>query len=162
MATDQEKAPDSLGKLLQGMAAAAQLLNTATEKRSAFEAIVLQSNLIDGTLRVGLVLKFQLDSGTGTIKETFLIPKDSETEKSIYQRCLDKKIIDQSLFKKLSQAHDKWNQCIHRFLLSDVDYDYASHLVFELDELLNSVKAVVGKLEEQQLEKGVGMTTRGH
>ena len=161
MATDQGKAPDPLGKLLQGMAAAAQLLNTATEKRSAFEAIVLQSNLIDGTLRVGLVLKFQLDSGTGTIKESFLIPTDSETEKSIYQRCLAEKIIDQSLFKKLSQAHDKWSQCIHRFLLSDIEYDYASNLVFEFDELLESVKAAIGHLEEQQLEKGVGMTRSG-
>lgn len=161
MATDQKKAPDPLGKLLQGVAAAAQLLNTATEKRSALEAIVLQSNLIDGTLRVGLVLKFQLDSGTGTIKESFLIPKDSETEKSIYQRCLDKKIIDQSLFKKLSQAHDKWNQCIHRYLLSDIDYDYASNLVFELDELLSSVRAAIGHLEKQQLEKRIGMTRSG-
>lgn len=70
---------DSLKKLLQGMVAATHLLDKAYEKQSALESIVLQTNLIDGALRLGLILKAQLDSGTQTIDESLLIQNKTNT-----------------------------------------------------------------------------------
>jgi len=164
MATDQEKATDALGKLLQGVTSAMFLLHKAMENRFALECLVLQSNIIDGSLRVGLILKSQLDLRTQVIDETLLRqnetgPKISETD--IYQRCRDAKIIDQALFIKLSQAYKKVNQCIHGYVLTDVNYDDASRLVFKIDELMDSVKSAIGRLEKQQVKKGVGMTKLG-
>src|SRR6266496_2651922 len=135
---------DPLEKLLQAMAAAVRFLNKAIDKRCALECIVLQANVIDGALRVGLVLKAQLESGTRKIDDSLL--KQAETdpkipERSIYQRCLDKDVIDRGLFDRLSSVYDKRNKCIHRYLLTDIDYDYPTSVVFELDELLTAVNS---------------------
>lgn len=164
MATDQENATDALEKLLQGLTSAMFLLKKALENRFALECLVLQLNIIDGALRVGLILKAQLDLRTQVIDESLLRqnetgPKISEID--IYQRCRDAKVIDQALFFKLTQAYKKANQCIHSYVLTDVTYDYASRLVFEVDELMDSVKSAIGRIEKQQVKKGVGMTKLG-
>jgi hypothetical protein len=154
----------AIDKFLQGMAAAVHLLNRAIERQSALECIVLQANLIDGCLRMALILKSQLDSRSSTVDASLLRQKDSDTkvpERAIYIRCLRTDVIDQSLFDALSAAYQKRNKCIHRYLLSDIDYDYATNLVFELDSIRNRVDAIVDRLERQQIKLGVGMTAVG-
>ena len=155
---------DPLKKLLQGMVAAMHLLNKAIDKRSALECIVLQSNIIDGALRVGLILKAQLDSGTNEIDDSLL--KQAETdpkmpERAIFQRCLANGVIDTTLFDTLTALYEKRNRCIHRYLLTDIDYDYATSLVFDLDAALKAVNDAIYRLEREQIEKSVGMTTSG-
>lgn len=154
----------AIEKFLQGMTAARFLLNKAIERQSAFECIVLQANLTDGYLRIALILKSQLDSRNNAIDDSLLHQRDSDPkvpERKIYARCLQTGVIDQSLFDALSAAYDKRNKCIHRYLLSDIDYDYVTKLVFELDDLMNRVNAIVERLERQQIELGVGMTVEG-
>jgi len=154
----------AIEKFLQGMAAARFLLNKAIERQSAFECIVLQANLMDGCLRIALILKSQLDSRSNVIDDSLLRQRDSDPkrpERMIYAQCLQAGVIDQSLFDALSAAYDKRNKCIHRYLLSDIEYDYASKLVFELDDLMSRVNAIVERLERQQIEFGVGMTVEG-
>jgi len=153
-----------LDKFMQGMSAAVLLLNRAIERQSALECIVLQANLIDGSLRIGLILKTQLDSRSSAIDDSLLQQRDSDPkipEKEIYKRCLQVGIVDKSLFDELSAAYNKRNKCIHRYLLSDIDYDYATELVFELAAIRDRVDAVVEQLENQQTELGVGMTRTG-
>src|SRR6266487_497937 len=136
----------ALEKFLQGMAAAVHLLNKAIERRSALECIVLQGNLADGGLRMALILKSQLDSRSNAIDDSLLSQRDSDpkvTERMIYSRCLQAGVIDQSLFDALSAAYDKRNKRIHRYLLSDIDYDYATNQVFELDSIRDRVNAIV-------------------
>src|SRR3989442_1570584 len=97
-----------LEKFQQGMAAAVHLLNKAIERRSALECIVLQANLIDGVLRLALILKAQLDSLSNAVDDSLLRQRDSDskvTEKMIYARCLQAGVIDQSLFDALSAAY---------------------------------------------------------
>jgi hypothetical protein len=152
---------DQLARFMQGMAAATFLLDTAIEKRSALECIVLLSNLIDGALRVGLILRRQLDNATNEIDVTLLAQTDGDramSERSIYKACLEGRLIDASLFEALTQAYDKRNKCIHRYLLSEIDYDYATSLVFELDSLLRRIRGVIWLLEDEQIQRGVGMT----
>jgi hypothetical protein len=155
---------DPLEKLLQGVAAAMILLNKAIEKRSALECIVLQANVIDGALRVGLILKKQLDTASRDIDAPLLRQGDADpriSERTIYQRGLDAGVIDQPLFDRLALAYDKRNRCIHRYLLSDITYDFATNLVFELDALLNDMNAAIEKLEKAQIARGVGVTVAG-
>jgi uncharacterized protein YutE (UPF0331/DUF86 family) len=154
----------ALEKFLQGMAAAVHLLNKAIERRSALECIVLEGNLADGCLRMALILKSQLDSRSNVIDDSLLIQRDSDpkvTERMIYARCLQAGVIDQSLFDALSAAYDKRNKCIHRYLLSDIDYDYATNLVFELHSIRDRVTATVDSLEKKQIHLGVGMSALG-
>jgi len=155
---------EAVDKFLQGMSAAMHLLNRAIARQSALECIILQANLIDGCLRMGLILKAQLDSRRNAVDDSLLHQRDPDPkmpERAIYNRCLQARVVDQSLFDELSAAYNKRNKCIHRYLLSDIDYDYATELVFELDGILDRVRAVVKQLERQQIELGVGMTVIG-
>jgi hypothetical protein len=113
---------------------------------------------------MALILKAQLDCRNYAIDDSLLRQRDSDrrvTERMIYARCLEGRVIDQSLFDALSAAYDKRNKCIHRYLLSDIDYDYATSLVFELDNIQDRVNAVVSTLEKKQIQLGVGMTALG-
>jgi uncharacterized protein YutE (UPF0331/DUF86 family) len=153
-----------LDKFMQGMAAAVLLLNRAIDWQSALESIVLQANLIDGSLRIALILKAQLDSRSDAVDDSLLQQGDSDPKvpkKAIYKRCLEAGIIDKPLFAELSVAYNKRNKCIHRYLLSDIDYDYATELVFELAGIRDRVNAIMEQLENQQIELGVGMTRTG-
>src|SRR5437899_11295431 len=118
--------PTAIQKFLQGMAAAIHLRNRAVERRSALECIVLQGNLIDGCLRIGLVLKAQLDSRTNAIDDSLLRQEDSDaklTERELYTRCLKADVIERALFEDLSAAYYKRNNCIHSYLRRGLDYD---------------------------------------
>ena len=109
-------------------------------------------------------MKAQLDSRTSAIDDSLLQQRDSDPkipEKEIYKRCLQADIVDKSLFDELSAAYNKRNKCIHRYLLSDIDYDYATELVFELAAIFDRVGGVVEQLENQQIKVGVGMTRIG-
>lgn len=153
-----------LEKHLQATTAAAMLLNKAYEKRAALECIVLQSNLIDGVLRVGLILKEQLNTGTCVVDETLLTQNDGDqaiSEREIYRRALSAEVIDQHLYDDLSTAYDVRNKCIHRYLLCATNYDDAVGLVYRLDKLLRLVSAQVESLEKAQIERSVGMTIKG-
>src|SRR5260370_13887113 len=99
-----------LEKFLQGMTAATHLLNRAIERQSALECIVLQANLIDGSLRVALILHSQLESRSRTVDDTLLQQHDSDqktSERAVYKRCLSTGVADDSLFQTLSAAYDK-------------------------------------------------------
>jgi len=155
---------DDLERFLQGMAAAAHLFNRAVEKKSALECIVLQANMLDGTLRIGLILKKQLDTNSSVVDRELLtqVPTDRKiSEREIYKRCRDAGVIRPALFDALSAVYERRNECIHRYVLGAIDYDYATKLVFELDKLLDAVKAVVWQLEHEQIQRGVGMTVSG-
>ncbi|MDA1088286.1 MAG: hypothetical protein O2901_14890 [Verrucomicrobia bacterium] len=154
----------ALEKLLQAVTAAAMLLNKAYEKRAALECIVLQANLIDGVLRVGLILKQQLDTGSCAIDDLLLMQSDDDraiSERDIYRRALVAAVIDQPLFDDLSSAYGVRNRCIHRYLLSTTTYDDAIELVYRLDKLLRRVNAAVELLEEAQVQRGRGITVKG-
>lgn len=155
---------DVLEKFLQGLAAAAHLFNNAAEKHSALECVVLQANMLDATLRAGLILKWQLDNQSAAIDFSLLQQGQSDkkvSEREIYSRCRNAAVIDTKLYDELSVAYNKRNECIHRYILSKIDYDYATCLVFELDALLDKVRAAIWELEHEQIQRGVGMAITG-
>ena len=155
---------DHLEKFLKGLSAAMFLLNKAIEKQSALECIVLQANIIDGMLRIGLILKSQLQNGSADYDDGLLKQDDDDkatSERSIYRQCFSANVISQDLFISLQEVYQKRNKCIHRYLLCEIDYDYVTKLVFAFDSVMDRVKETIAELEKQQVEKGVGMTVAG-
>ena len=58
------------------------------------ESVVLSAAVIDGTLRMGLILKHQLETNTNDLLEEFLYQEEEEkgiSEREIYRRALAKK-----------------------------------------------------------------------
>ena len=151
-------------RFLQGFAAAVHLLNVAIEKRAALECIVIQANLIDGLLRMGLVLQAQLKERSSEIDERFIKQEDGDpmiSEREIYKRAFAEDLIDQSLYNDLSAAYTRRNKAIHRYLLCSVTYEDAKRLVFCLDDLMERVRDQVHLIEQEQIQQGVGITVSG-
>lgn len=156
--------PDVLEQFLSGMAAACVKFNEAVEKRAAIECIILGAAIIDGQLRMALILTAQLQTNTRSIQEELLCQADDDrgvSERFIFKRCLDAAIIDEPLFRRLTAAYDKRNKIIHRYLLSDANYAFATALVLEYADLIEAVKQVVLRIESEQIRLGRGMTVAG-
>lgn len=156
--------PDVLEQFLSGMAAACVKFNEAVEKRSAIERIILGAAIIDGQLRMALILREPLQSNSRSIQEKLLCEADDErgvSERSIFRRCRDAGIVDEPLFQRLGAAYDKRNKIIHRYLLSDANYAFATALVFEYADVIETVKQVVHRIESEQIRLGRGMTVPG-
>lgn len=156
--------PDVLEQFLSGMAAACVKFNEAVEKRSAIECIILGAAIIDGQLRMALILREPLQSNSRSIQEELLYEADDErgvSERSIFRRFRDAGIVDEPLFQRLGAAYDKRNKIIHRYLLSDANYAFATVLVFEYADVIETVKQVVHRIESEQIRLGRGMTVPG-
>jgi hypothetical protein len=151
-------------KFLSGMAAACVKFNEAVEKRCAIECIILAAAIIDGQLRMALILREQLQRNSRSFKNELLCQADDErglSERSIFKMCRDAGIVDEPLFQRLGTAYDKRNQIIHRYLLSDANYAFAAALVPECFDLVETVKQVVHRIEAEQIRLGRGMTVPG-
>ena len=164
LAFGEDRMNKALTNLLDGMAASVLLLNKAIKKQAALECIVIYANLIDGALRVGLILKDQLESASSRIDESLLRQTDDDpiiSERRIYKMALERGVITSIVYDKLSDAYDLRNKCIHRYLLCSITYDDVTGLVFQMAELKQEVRDAVFRLEREQIEKGVGMTVEG-
>ena len=151
-------------KFMQGFAAAVHLLNTAKEKRSALECIVLQANLIDGLLRTGLILRRQLKNGSSLIDELLIKQEDGErmiSERKIFELAFNEGVVTEAIFDELSAAYKSRNKAIHRYLLCRITYDDAVQLVYILDDLMDRIKDCVHQIEQDQIKLGTGMTVVG-
>ena len=146
---------------LNGFASLGERLERGYNTRSALESIVLSALIVDGFLRIALILKEQIDTKSDYIDHTLLHQKKGDSiisERTIFNRCLEKQIISKILHKRISEAYDKRNRCIHRYVISDINYQYATNLVFEYAELIDKVRSSVLTLEKKQINLNVGMT----
>ena len=114
-----------VSNFLSGVGAAHNLLVDAIESRTSFtEQVCLSTALIDGLLRLSLVMKQQLDTGTGIVDPMLLFQgkrqKKYIPERIIYERATKEKIIIKVIEKKLNFLYDKRNIIIHRYLISDI------------------------------------------
>jgi uncharacterized protein YutE (UPF0331/DUF86 family) len=146
---------------LDGMASACEKLSRGWETQSAIECVVLSAAIIDGLLRMGLILKQQLNTCSSNIDESLLHQRGTDrhiSERTIFNRCRDEDIISEELHARISNAYDRRNRCVHRYLISDINYSYATQLVFDYANLIDEVKEAVNKLEQEQIRRKVGIT----
>jgi hypothetical protein len=154
------KGPERLNLFTEAMSAAALRLNHGYETCSALECIVLSAAIVDGLLRIGLIMKKQIDEHTSEVDVSLLHQKGDDqirSERWVVNQAAVRGIIDASLQAELSGLYDCRNKCIHRYIISDINYDFATNLVFRYAQVLDRVNESVHALEEEQFKLGVGI-----
>jgi len=163
MAAEREfwfKGPKSLSRFTEGVAAAQARLNRGYETQSALECIVLSAAILDGLLRIGLVMKDQLDRGTSDVDEGLLHQGDNDkklTERWVIDQAEARNVVPAAIASQLRSLYDDRNKCVHRYIISDVNYAFATSLVFDYADAIEKTRLEVKKLEEQQHSRGIGI-----
>lgn len=114
-----------VSNFLSGIGAAHNILADAIESRRLFiEQVCLAATLIDGLLRLSLVMKQQLDTGKDTVDPMLLFQSKRQkkyiSEREIYKRATQEKIITKVLQQKLNVLYNQRNIIVHRYLISDI------------------------------------------
>ena len=146
---------------LNGIGALRKLIYRANETGALIEGVVAYAALVDGLLRMGLILRRQL-TNNGANMDLSLISQTSSKEylpeRAIFKMALHERVIEQGLFNEITELYDKRNAIVHRFLLTPQTYDQIPPILDLYEILFNKLEAVVSSLEEEQIQKGIGIT----
>jgi len=146
---------------MNGFAAAVELHGRAGQKGCFVESVCLAAAIIDGMLRIGLILQHQIHTRSNELLEGLLYQSDEDkivSEKAIYQRALDAEVIDRETFDLLHRLYDKRNRVIHRYIISEITTREVLSIAIEFDSMGRRVSRAISKIEARQTELGVGMT----
>lgn len=153
-----------LKDFLNGVAAVAQLLNRAGKEGFFVEFVCLVTSIIDANLRMGLILKHQIENRNNEIPIEYLFQKDSRSyisEKDIYRRSLASGVIDQETYRKLIEYYEDRNKVIHRYIISEITTKQVFKIAFQYEQLETEIREAISRIEKEQIEKGIGMTVAG-
>lgn len=154
---------EKLVNFMQGFAAAVELDARAAKQGCFVECVCLTASIIDATLRMGLILRHQLDTGTADLSEELLHQGEADaaiSERSIYRRALAKGIVDQAVFEELEALYQERNRVVHRYVISGITTKDVLGIAMRQDVLKHRVSEAVAVLEEEQIRLGIGMTAR--
>ena len=152
---------DKLENFLNGYAAAIQLINRAGENGFFIEYVCLATSIIDALLRIAIILNNQLKSKSKDIIDEILYQTDEDkivSERKIYKWAWKERIITKSLFDMLENLYKKRNRIIHRYIISDISTRQVLDVGIQYERIIPLILERVEKLEERQIELGVGMT----
>ena len=139
------------------------LLQRAHDQGFLIEGLMLYASLIDGLLRLALILKEQIDSKSHVINEA-LISQNKEgpkySERNIFEMAHNNNIIKKRLFNKINNLYDQRNKIVHRFFLSNAEYADLSKVLIEYGKIFQQINKIIAKLEHIQLKKGVGISRK--
>ena len=150
-----------LREFMAGFAAASELLARAQREGFFIECVCLTASTIDGLLRMGLILKHQLDTSSTDLLDQLLHQADEDaviSEREVYRRSLQAGIVDQATFDELERLYKERNRVVHRYIISEITTQEVLDTAIRLDEIMRQVTDQVSILEEEQLRLGVGMT----
>lgn len=154
---------ESLKNFIKSFAAAVELDARAANQGCFVECVVLSAAIIDATLRMGLILKHQLDTSSNTLLDELLLQEEAGaviSERQIYRRSLSGQIIDQATFDRLENLYDRRNRVVHRYCISLITTKDVLGIASEYDNLKHQVSAFVEGLEKEQIRLGIGMTSQ--
>lgn len=149
---------------LRAFGACRLLLQKAHEEGSLVEGVVLYAALLDGQLRISIILRDQIDRKTEEIDEALVTQKNERsffTERAIYQLAFAREIINQDILNELNDLYDKRNAIVHRFFLTPIQYADLPPILLRFETLFQKLYAIAYELERKQIELGVGMTRGG-
>ncbi len=152
---------DKLVDFMKGLTAAVELHNLAGEKGCFVESVCLAASIVDGSLRIGLILQHQLDTGSDALLEDLLHQSDSDriiSERDMYRRALDSSVIDTETFEELQSLYNERNKVVHRYIISEITTTDLLRIALRYDQLINRVSDFIAKLEAEQIKRGIGMT----
>ena len=160
---EKENKKSPLVNILRAIGATRILLDKAHTEGSLMEGLVLYASLIDGLLRMALVLKEQIIKKTEEINENLIFQKGKEyiSERDIMAMAKKLEIIDEDLFKELSELYDFRNRAVHRFFITHLEYAELPPYLIRYEMVFGRIGEIIYKLENEQIEKEVGMTVSG-
>jgi uncharacterized protein YutE (UPF0331/DUF86 family) len=152
---------EKLENFMKSFAASVEL-SLRTEKNGSFiEGVCLIANQIDALLRIGLILKNQLEADTADIIEELLYQGDGDkivSEKNIYDKSFTAGIIDQEIKDKLYALYTERNKVVHRYIISEITTKQVLETAIKYHELRMAIKEKIAELEKEQIRTGKGMT----
>ena len=149
---------------MAGFAAARELHSRAGTAGSFVECVCLGASITDAMLRIGLVLRKQLDDRSRDIPLELIFQGSQDkaiAEREIYRRASAKSIIDDATLTQLQSLYDKRNRVIHRYVISRITTDEVLDIAIEYERMIETLAKRIYELEEQQIRDGVGITARG-
>ena len=108
---------------------------------------------IDGLLRIGLVLRDQIERHTDAIDESLLHQRDGDqklSERWVINEAARSGVISHEMKNELWELYDARNKCIHRYIISDINYDSATQLVCRYADAMDETRDSIGELEDEQ------------
>lgn len=156
---------DKHDNFLASLAVSYDLLWNASESESYIELVVILANQIDAFLRSAIILKTQLDTETNKIEVKYIFQGDDESgisERKIYKKAHDIKILDDSIFKELNDLYDIRNRVIHRYIISFLKTRDIVNLAYEYSILNEKIRLILKSYEEMQYGKGFGIYGKGY
>ena len=153
---------DKLTNFLKGIGGASDLFYNAKKNKCYIECVSLLANLVDAFLRISIILQYQIINNTSNIIDELLF-QDGDTkisEREIYNRSLNDKVIGEPLYKLLDDdLYKKRNKVIHRYIISEITSRNVKEIAENYEKVLIQIKVIVRDLELQQIRTGRGMTT---
>jgi len=150
---------------LQGVGATALILNKAIQNKAFIEATCILANQIDALLRIGIVLKSQLNNCNNEIELEWIYqgPTDKKkSEKDIYKKAFDLGILSQSAFDDLFSLYEDRNRVIHRFIISEITLAEVEEIAYKYYQKQQSINKTIYDIESEQIRLNIGMTKQGN
>jgi len=150
---------------VKGLLAAKQLLSRAQKKGCFIESVCLSASIIDASLRIGIILKHQLNTKSDLLLNELLLQSDNDkiiSEREIYNRSLSEKIITQSTFSKLELLYKERNKVIHRYIISKITTEQVLSIIFDYELVMCEIREALDLLEKQQIKERIGMTVHSN
>lgn len=155
---------DKFQNFLASFSASRVLLQRAHKEGFFIEGMMLYASLIDGFLRIAIILKTQLENGDAEVEDIFIHQGeggDFLTERKVIATALEKGIISEKLAKKINGLYDERNKIVHRFFLTHIQYNSLAPHLIDYELTYHELWKIVYELEAEQIQTGVGMTTSG-
>lgn len=155
---------DTFTNFIYAFGAARKLLKRAHDSGSLIEGMAIYASLLDGFLRISLVLKRQLKRRNDSIDDSLISQTKGGkfyTERQIYRMALQETVIDATIYDSLSRLYDRRNEIIHKFFLTPITYDSLADDLTQYEGLFEQLYDIVYAIEAEQIQKGVGMTKAG-
>lgn len=149
---------------MNGFVAANKLLTRAGQNGFLVEYVCLATSVLDAMLRISLILQHQIKTRTDEIPGELLYQGEAAkiiTEREIYRKALKEDIIDEELFVQLNKLHDERNMVVHRYIISDITTRQVLDIGIQYEKIIPVIGDEIRRLEEKQIELGVGMTVSG-
>lgn len=155
---------DKLIAFLNGVAGATELLSRASQNGFFIEAVCLSANIIDAQLRIGIILKHQVETKSREIPVEYLFQEEKGkkfSERDIFKIAKAKDVINDELFKKLSNIYDARNSVIHRYIITEITTAKVLDIGIRYEKLLQEINSRIFEIEKEQITLGIGMTVSG-
>jgi uncharacterized protein YutE (UPF0331/DUF86 family) len=150
-----------LNSFMSSFSAATELKARADRLGCFVESVCLASSLIDGLLRMGLILKHQIETSSSALLIDLLeqTPEGSQlSEREVYRRARDAAVINQDTFAQLERLYGDRNKVVHRYVISRITTAEVLAIALAMDAATRQVSEQVAVLEQEQIRLGVGMT----